>query len=209
MKNNALHEFIKEKRKQLKLTQKQLGRAVGVSHVTISQWESGLTSPKGRYLGHLAKALNIGMEELSNADLGAPGGTGFMPGQLPMLSWAALSEGAQLDALLEQASTYSLINSDSGPRTFALKMQGDSMVSFNGGKSIPDGAILVANADTKAEHGQVVVALIDDGQALTIKQLVIDGGHTYLKPFNQSYPTREVEGKLTILAVVQKVIQTL
>tara|TARA_R110001583_G_scaffold191462_1_gene356624 strand:+ start:652 stop:1347 length:696 start_codon:yes stop_codon:yes gene_type:complete len=54
---NTLGERSKERRKIIKLTQIQLSKKVGVSGVTISQWESGDTSPKGENLYKLAKAL--------------------------------------------------------------------------------------------------------------------------------------------------------
>jgi len=53
----TLGERSKERRKLIKLTQIQLSKKVGVSGVTISQWESGDTAPKGENLYKLAKAL--------------------------------------------------------------------------------------------------------------------------------------------------------
>jgi len=50
-------ERIKLRRKELKHTQRNLALAVKVSHVTISQWESCDTTPGGKNLFALAKAL--------------------------------------------------------------------------------------------------------------------------------------------------------
>lgn len=50
-------ERIKQRRKELRLTQQELGKAVGVSKATISQWEAGDTSPNGENLARLAKAM--------------------------------------------------------------------------------------------------------------------------------------------------------
>ncbi|MGI2021695.1 S24 family peptidase [Shewanella glacialipiscicola] len=52
-----LGDRSKEQRKLIGLTQLQLSKKVGVSSVTISQWESGDTSPKGQNLYKLADAL--------------------------------------------------------------------------------------------------------------------------------------------------------
>lgn len=57
MNNNSAGERIKLRRKELKLTQQELSRSVGVSHVAISQWERGETEPSGENLLALAKAL--------------------------------------------------------------------------------------------------------------------------------------------------------
>lgn len=50
-------ERIKLRRKEMKLTQRNLALAVKVSHVTISQWESSDTTPGGKNLFALADAL--------------------------------------------------------------------------------------------------------------------------------------------------------
>lgn len=60
----TLGERAKERRKLSKLTQIQLSKKVGVSSVTISQWESGDTSPKGKNLHKLAEALGCTPEYL-------------------------------------------------------------------------------------------------------------------------------------------------
>lgn len=48
---------IKQRRKELGLTQPVIGKQVGVSKATISQWESGDTHPNGINLTKLAVAL--------------------------------------------------------------------------------------------------------------------------------------------------------
>ena len=53
----SLNDRLKSRRKELGLTQKMLADMVGVSHVSISQWESGATSPSGINLVELVHAL--------------------------------------------------------------------------------------------------------------------------------------------------------
>lgn len=50
-------ERIRERRNELQLTQRSLAKAVKVSHVTISQWESNDSSPSGKNLFALSTAL--------------------------------------------------------------------------------------------------------------------------------------------------------
>lgn len=52
---DTLGQRIRKRRKALKLTQKQLGDSVKVSHVTVSQWEQDLFAPKN--INGLSKAL--------------------------------------------------------------------------------------------------------------------------------------------------------
>ncbi|WGO84502.1 helix-turn-helix domain-containing protein [Arsenophonus apicola] len=53
----SIGQRIRLRRKELQLTQKQLGKKVGVSHVAISQWEKEETEPNGDNLLSLADAL--------------------------------------------------------------------------------------------------------------------------------------------------------
>lgn len=48
---------LKERRKELGLTQKDVGKRAGVTHATISQWEKEGSSPSGENLFALSKAL--------------------------------------------------------------------------------------------------------------------------------------------------------
>ncbi len=59
---------IKQRRKELKLTQSDVGKAVGVSKATVSQWESGDTSPKGGNLIKLSKSLGVSPSWIETGD---------------------------------------------------------------------------------------------------------------------------------------------
>lgn len=61
---------IHARRKELKLSQKELGRLVGVSHATVSYWEADTNAPKTENFLNLAKALKTSVDELiSNVDM--------------------------------------------------------------------------------------------------------------------------------------------
>ena len=55
----TIGQRIKERRSELKFTQRSLGKRAGVAHVTISQWERDETSPRGDNLFRLAEALGV------------------------------------------------------------------------------------------------------------------------------------------------------
>tara|TARA_R110002020_G_scaffold80910_3_gene201491 strand:+ start:652 stop:984 length:333 start_codon:yes stop_codon:yes gene_type:complete len=63
-----LGAIIKAKRIELGLKQYQLAKAVDVSSPTISDWENGYTSPRGKNLINLAAALNIPPASLYRGD---------------------------------------------------------------------------------------------------------------------------------------------
>ncbi|HGJ5865846.1 MAG TPA: XRE family transcriptional regulator [Arsenophonus nasoniae] len=61
-------ERIRQARNHNKMTQESLGKRIGVSKATISQWESGTTEPNGKNLVSLAKALGVTIEWLLDGD---------------------------------------------------------------------------------------------------------------------------------------------
>lgn len=48
---------IKNRRKELNLTQREVAKLAKVSHVSISKWESSDNEPRGQHLFQLSKAL--------------------------------------------------------------------------------------------------------------------------------------------------------
>lgn len=57
-------ERLKYVRKQLDISQKMLAERLGISYVTVSQWESGKRIPKGRTARRIAEALEVPVHSL-------------------------------------------------------------------------------------------------------------------------------------------------
>lgn len=64
-----LGENILKLRKQLGLSQEQLGEQVAVTRQTISNWELGETSPNPEQLKSLSKTLNVSIDELLDNEI--------------------------------------------------------------------------------------------------------------------------------------------
>ena len=64
MSNNNIGSNIKFLRQNAGLTQAQLGKIFGVSHVTVSTWESGRTMPTPDIIEGLCMALHCRKEEI-------------------------------------------------------------------------------------------------------------------------------------------------
>ncbi|WP_370225247.1 helix-turn-helix domain-containing protein [Cytobacillus sp.] len=60
----GIGERIKNKRKQMRLTQAELAKLVNVSAQVISNWERGYTNPNHDDVARLAEALECSTEEL-------------------------------------------------------------------------------------------------------------------------------------------------
>jgi len=55
---------IREERKRMRLSQKELGEKIGVKHNTISQYENATNSPEQDSLFKIARALDIKVDDL-------------------------------------------------------------------------------------------------------------------------------------------------
>ena len=68
MDNIKTGNFIAEKRKEKKLTQKALAEKIGVTDKAISKWERGLSYPDISLLIPLSEVLGVSVTELLNGD---------------------------------------------------------------------------------------------------------------------------------------------
>lgn len=64
MNYEKIGEFIQEKRKEKKLTQKELAKKLGVTDKAVSKWERGLGCPDVSILEVLSKELDVSILEL-------------------------------------------------------------------------------------------------------------------------------------------------
>lgn len=64
MENTEIGKKIKARRKELKITQKDLAQKVGIAEVTLRQYEAGLYMPKIETRAKLARALQCKYEDL-------------------------------------------------------------------------------------------------------------------------------------------------
>ena len=62
-------KFIEFLRKKNGLTQKELGKLVGVEHKVVSKWENNVYLPDIPMLPHISKALGVTVDELVNCEL--------------------------------------------------------------------------------------------------------------------------------------------
>ena len=62
------HESIKEKRKNLNLTQEEVAKKLFVSRQTISNWENGKTLPDIELLISISELYEISLDELIKGD---------------------------------------------------------------------------------------------------------------------------------------------
>lgn len=192
----------------------EIHRKLGITKSTVSKWVNGIGKPGGENAVKLAKILRCNVSWLMEGK-GSPNKNielelgPDLRGKAPLISWVQAGKWKEIDmeSLHQADTTFYQHTANVSEEAFALRVKGDSMTSFTGGKSIPEGSVIIVDPNMQAEHSKVVVAMLNDSEEATLKQLVIDGGAKYLKPFNNSYPTMSINGNCTIIGVVKQVIQ--
>ncbi|AYB49589.1 MAG: LexA family transcriptional regulator [Candidatus Hamiltonella defensa (Ceratovacuna japonica)] len=205
---------LRERRKELGITQKYLAKGVEVSHVTISQWEKEETSPKGENLYSLCRELKCQPDWLlyGKDDPKEAAVANMIPRQdirrkVPLISWVQVVDWKDIMHNFQLGETVEWLETTAnvGPNAFALKVRGDSMINPRGFPSIPEGAVVIVDPDVNADNGKIVVATLKETTELTLKKFVIDGPNKYLMSLNPDYRPIPIGINCTIVGVVKKV----
>lgn len=198
----SVHTLIREGRKRLAMSEQQFADAVGVSRGAVQQWERpGGTAPKRSNQRRVADLLGISVAELVS------GGSNVSPGfdvraEVPLISGVQAGNYTVIDNFKPKVGLEMVPVTVSIKRhTFALRVQGDSMVG-DSLDSFPEGSLLIVEPDMEAVPGDYVIALNSYNET-TFKQLIKDGGELYLKPLNARYPIKPL-GDAEIIGVVRE-----
>lgn len=176
-------ERIRQRRKELKLSQEALGKIVGVTKGAVSQWESNpKASLAGENLLGTARALKVSPDWLLTGR-GSPdtaSGSGMQniepietpSSAVPLISWVQAGHWTEaVDPYSPgDAVEYLPCPTSHGPHTFALTVRGVSMEP-----KFQDGDVIYVDPSVEAiNNSLVIVKLVDSGE-VTFKQLVVDG----------------------------------
>lgn len=190
--------------------QSELGRALGVTPQSVQAWESGRNTPRPKRLQEIAAALGVSTAYLMGEDSLAPI-TNIEPGPdikglVPLISWVQAGSWCEVEDLyaVGDAEEWMPCPTSHGPRTYALRVRGESMFNPNERRSFRQGDIIYVDPDKQPENGSMVIVKLDDSQEATFKQLVIEGGERYLKALNPNWPDQiiRINGNATICGVV-------
>ena len=104
--------------------------------------------------------------------------------EIPILG--KIAAGSPVEAIQNEISRIPLpVSLNKNDNFFGLKIQGDSMIEAG----INDGDTVVIKKTDKADNGQIVVALIDDYEAM-LKRIRIKGKTVALESANKNYETK-------------------
>lgn len=210
---------IKNRRKELRLTQEKLSKSVGVSRVAISQWESDPTIQiSGKNLTKLCQALKCTADWLldgkgeSGNGISAPVGAyqvganvapaPDLNGMAPEISWVqagAWTEVCHVELDPEAVNWYPRPPGASD-RTFVLRVVGESMMP-----EYTPGRLIFVDPERVADSGDDVVAVMTETGEATFKRFIEEpGSGKMLKALNPAWhePYVKINGNCRLVGVV-------
>lgn len=218
-----ISERIFSRRSALGLSKAALGKAIGITGVSVGKWESGLNQPKGRYLNDLAAALGVSVDWLLTgkdgdvgvvSDIQPPGYHNVEPAvipqgrRVPILSyvqaghWREMCEQATaFDGSLE----YVAVGVSVGSCAFGLWVRGNSMEP-----DFKEGDLLIVDPDEAPKAGDFVIAKNGSEEA-TFKKFrsrgeYDDGSPRFeLVPLNDDHETLSTDH--TTIAIIGVVVE--
>lgn len=217
----ALGRNIRRHRNSQGLTLEQLSDRSGVDVGTINALENR-DSVRSKYASAIARGLGLTVEELehdgpilatllpsrsderhrhANTEPGPD-----IRGAVPLISWAQAGAWSEVidNFAPGDAEEWLPCPVAHGPRTFVLRVRGESMWNPHGRPSLQEGDLVFVDPDRDAVHGSVVVVRLDDEREATVKQLVVEGSRRFLRAANPAWPDPilQVDGNATICGVV-------
>lgn len=215
---------VKQRRKELGLSQAELAERVGVAQQSIHKIEDGRTL-KPRNILQLANALQCsalwlqGLESQDN-NVRTPNQNQTVATNavmintseirsLPILSQVQAGNWANVILETDQEFEQQITSAKVSPEAFAMRVTGNSMTNPFGSPSIPAGSIVVVEPCSCPDNGKIVVATLNDAPEATIKKLEIDGPQKFLVPLNPKYDPIPINGNCRIVGYVKQVVMEL
>lgn len=197
-------EYIREKRKGLGLTAKELARRARVSDGHIIYIEKGQRRPTFEKLMGILDALGVEIVDfLEKTGYAEPNVEPVRIARLlrvPVISWVIAGRWKEVCDAFEPGDADEWIETDvRGKNVFALRVVGDSMEP-----EFKEGDVIIVNPGVEAAPGDFVV--VKSNEEATFKQLKKFGPRWVLHPLNPKYADLEVkrDGFKIIGKVVKK-----
>lgn len=186
-------KWVKAARAHAQFTQTQLADRVHRSKGNVSHWEQGKHLPTYEMMMLIAQVTGYPLpqsqpKEPSNVTAGPR-----IVGLVPLISWVQAGNWAEIDGENFEPHEWLPCPVHHSPRTFALRVRGDSMTASHG-RSYPEGSIIFVDPEKRCPtNGQRIIArAIDSGNEATFKIYKNEDGRQWLQPLNPSHqPIRD------------------
>ncbi len=199
----------------------ELAEFMNITPQATQQWSKGVTEPRGKKLERIAEFFNVPLVDLIF------GGSSKMTvdnheentESLAQAEAVPLISFVQAGHWNEATDPYNVGDAEEwiacpvkhSPRTYALKIRGESMYNPVGRPSFEEGDIIFCDPAVEARNRSLVIVRLDGSKDATFKRLLIDGDRKYLEALNPDWPNRifEVTEEATICGVVIARLETL
>lgn len=184
--NKAIGNRIKSRRKELELTQEQVGNIVGVNKSTIQRYENGLIKElKMPVVQAIANALNVDLNWLvlkseNKSSITSNSKPTRKTKLIPLVGTVACGNPIYAEENIQEYISVDINDNVD----FALYAKGDSMNNCK----IDDGDIIYIRQQPVVENGEIALVLVDN--SATIKRFYDYGDKIVLRP-DSTNPTHK------------------
>lgn len=175
---NSFGAKLKSCRKDMSLSQRELGQKIGVAESTISLYESNKRFPDAETLQKISSLFNVSLDYLlGNAPCKKPVSPAGRGVRIPVLG--RVVAGIPIEAV-QEILDYEEITPELAAtgEFFALQVKGDSMLP-----KLEEGDIVIVKKQADVETGDIAIVLVNGDEA-TIKQVKKVTGGIMLYGFN-------------------------
>lgn len=192
---NILGQKIYQMRTKKGLSQAELGRRIGVSHVMISLYEKGAKSPQIETLKRLADVLEVDFNYffLNNTD--EPNFIIRLYNDPVCAENGTFVEDHNVEMLLLDGNKYNKFDN-----LFAIRVVGDSMVNAH----ILEDDIVICRVQEEFKNNDIVVAA-KNYELATLKRYKLINGVRFLYPENSKYEPIIIDENTKLLGKVIEV----
>ena len=200
---------LRFRRKQKKLTQRDVAEWAGVSASAVTQWENDSTKLSGENLVLACQCLRCSPEWLIFGTGDIENGINInliSVREVPVISW--VQAGNWTEVIGDPANELVKTTKKLSESAFALRVKGHSMTSSQE-LSIPDGSVVIVEPEygfVDEANGKIVIAQPVSGGEATIKKLAIVPPFSYLIPLNPAFKPIEVNQDTKLIGIVKQII---
>nr|WP_294499732.1 XRE family transcriptional regulator [uncultured Gemmiger sp.] len=200
-------ERLKQARKNKKISQAELSRALGVTQQAVGKWETGRSTPDPAMVARLAELLDTTTDVLlglQQPDFTPPVGrvlSSYTECPIPVVGTVRAGYGA-LAFEEDYGTEYACVKDPDN--YFYLVVKGDSMEP-----RISDGDLALVHRQSTLENGELGVMVYGTDGEGTLKKYIRRGNAVVLHPFNPAYEDLIIKGEeLNHLYIAGKVVET-
>jgi SOS-response transcriptional repressor LexA len=180
------------------LSQADLAPVFGVSRAAVSHYLSGRTEPSIEQISAVAKYIGVSLDYLIHGET-------IERSDVPLLMWDMIESYLAVDAACAVPENVPYIRCavrSCSSRSFAVKVQGDSMDASGGYRH---GDVIYVDPDKPPAHGHDVIVKLAE-QRLVLRRLSVhEDGTRYFRALNMNVPMN-FEGPVELARIYGVVI---